>query len=801
MKNSIFYTILLFIITQHIYSQKEFIDSVITPIQKENLYREKAYIHLNKTKYFVGKPIWFTFYVGKDHDNTPSNYTTNFNVNLLDEDGNVIESKVFLTENGIGFGDFLIDENLKTGKYYIQGYTNYMKNFGSTNYYLQEIQIKNFNSEISLNTVSEDLCDIQIFPESGYLLEDVENTIGIKVLINGKGNTFSGKLLNSKGLEIVSFIGNKFGMSKAQFFYSKDESYSVILNINDEIKKKQIPKANQTGIIFSTDNINDEILKLTIRTNEGTLPTLKADDLNLLIYRNNYICDALSFSFDKKNVQEFYLEKTKMLFGVNIITLFQNNVPIAERKLFISKQNQETAILIEKNDETQDSISVKIQTINFNNKPVSTNLSISILPKDSKIYADNYNIKSAFSLSPYLMGEIESPGYYLKNQNSTTKYDLDLLLLTQGWLKYSLKEKIEELNPKEKFKFESGFTLNGEIKSNKTDEVGIISDKNRTLAQTSILNNGTFSFNNILVFKNQKIKFSLINKKGSLEKPAKIYLEDPIRVIQSYKDVVPKTYSNNSLINTMDSLTFNFEDINKLNEISIQGKIRYSTFKPPENLAENHSIIAGAYFYKGIKVKKEMTLSNETLYTYFSSIGYIKSSYFSFGRGPVTFGFSGAYSNPDYTFPPEIYIDDLVTGAGKDVNILKNYPMSSVDEILINKSGGGSFSGTGGTIRIYLKDARNEYEVVKKDNFTELIVSTGFDRAIDYYKSLNISKDNILNLTEIDWISLIKTNKDGVQYFNIAKNDFSNDYIFIINGFSESGLLFYDNTPLSENKF
>lgn len=797
MKNNIVNLVLLFLITQHVCAQRGFIDAVITPIQKESLYREKAFIHLNKTKFFIGQSIWFTFYIGKDHNNYPSNYTTNFNVNLLDEQGNVIMSKVFLTENGIGFGDFLLDENLKIGKYYIQGFTNYMKNFGTKNYYLQEIEIINFDSKISSNKFSEELVDIQLFPESGYLLEDIENTIGIKVLVNGKGKMFNGKILNSKGLEISNFIGNRFGMTKAQFFYSKDETYSVALNIDGEIKIKEIPKATPTGVIFSVDNLG-ELFKISIKTNEKTLPTLNDDDLNLLIYRNNYISDAFSFSFDNEPLQEFYLEKTKMLYGVNIVTLFKNKIPIAERKLFVFKQNEETAILIDKDKETQDSVLVKIKTTNSENKPISTNLSISILPKDSKIYDDYQNIKSAFLLSPYVMGTIENPSYYLKNQNSNNIYDLDLLLLNQGWLKYSLAEKIVELSPKEKFQFESGFNLNGKLNNNKKLEVGILSSSNRILSRSSISNTGTFTFKNILVFKNQKIKFALIDKNNHLEKPKNISLKTSTNENENYKYLLPKAYANNTLIKETKAFISSFEDRIELDEISIKGNNRKTTFKPPENLAENHSTI-GALFYKGIKVKEDMTLSGETLFSYFSNKGYIRSNYFSFGRGPVTFGFSGATTNLDYTFPPEIYIDDLVTEAGTDVNILRQYPMSTVDEILINKSGGGSVKGTGGTIRIYLKDGNHNVE--KKDNFVELIVSTGFDRAIDYYRpSNNVSNENIFNLTEIDWISSIKTDKEGQHYFKVSKNNFSNDYIFIVNGFSENGLLFYNNSSFNKSK-
>jgi len=122
---------LLFSITQYvIFSQENIITSIIEPLQKESLYREKIFIHFNKTIYFTDENIRFTAYVAEDNKNTPSNYTTNLHVNLLNTNGDIVDSKNLFIKNGVGYGDFLIDSQLNSGKYYIQGFTHYMQNFG-----------------------------------------------------------------------------------------------------------------------------------------------------------------------------------------------------------------------------------------------------------------------------------------------------------------------------------------------------------------------------------------------------------------------------------------------------------------------------------------------------------------------------------------------------------------------------------------------------------------------------------------------------------------------------------------------
>ena len=177
------------------FPQEDITTTIIEPIQKDAMYREKVFIHSNKTTYFVNENIWLTVYVANDSNDTPSEYTTNLHVNLLDVTGKVVASKKIFTKGGTGVGDFLLDSKLVSGKYYIQGFTNFMKNFGKENVYLQEIEIINQEKKEKINDkeIVNDY-DIQVFPESGYLLEGVQNSVGIKALINGKGAPFTGSI-------------------------------------------------------------------------------------------------------------------------------------------------------------------------------------------------------------------------------------------------------------------------------------------------------------------------------------------------------------------------------------------------------------------------------------------------------------------------------------------------------------------------------------------------------------------------------------------------------------------------------
>jgi len=633
-------TLFLFFIINHtfLFSQENISSSIIEPLLKDALYREKVFIHINKTIYFSNENIWFTAYVAIDNSNAPSDYTTNLHVNLLNHNGDVIDSKNIFIQDGIGIGDFLINNNYLSGKYYIQGFTNYMQNFGLENVFIQEIEVVNpskkveFNQEMHTNNY-----DIQVFPESGYLLENVESVIGIKALINGKGFPFNGKIVNTKEEEITKFKGNEFGMSKCSFTPYKGETYTAIISINNTIQKTSLPKTHKTGIIFSLDNTDEKNLKLTFKTNKETLPSLKDESLVLLFYRNNFISNAVSLSIENNQgtTQELFFNKSKMLNGVNIVTLFRNNQPIAERKFFVDKLEEQTAILIDELKTENDSIIFKIKTIGPNFKPIVSQLSVSTLPKESKNFNENQNIKSAFLLSPYVKGEIENIAFYFKNSNPKEKEYLDLLLINQGWSTYSLEEKINKINPKEKIYFERGFTLNGTIKRfPKGYNIGIISNTDRLVAFSKINKKKEFSFENIFAYKNDSIKIALIKKSKPLVKPIHVAFNEATEVVKNYNYLTNRYYYNDIIEKKLKPSSQNknvlsykqYPKTELLNEIvlkTINLKKKKNIHDLEMNLASKHNVLASG-FYKNKKVTKQMETIHQTLFDYFMSLGYIK---------------------------------------------------------------------------------------------------------------------------------------------------------------------------------
>jgi len=164
----------------------------------------------------------------------------------------------------------------------------------------------------------------------------------------------------------------------------------------------------------------------------------------------------------------------------------------------------------------------------------------------------------------------------------------------------------------------------------------------------------------------------------------------------------------------------------------------------------------------------------------------------------------GGNANPDGTFPPRVFINNMMLNRYNNVEILEQLSMKEVDEILVNPSGAGAGAdGTGGMIRIYLKEGNHQYfgDGVKK-LYQNLILKTGYDRAKTYYTpQYNTLTKEAFNWIEIDWINTLKTAKNGTVILKVPKNKFSTRFQFVVNGFSDNGLLFNTSYKTGGNGF
>lgn len=734
-----------------------FLDSVVAPLQDKPLYFEKVFLHTNKTSYFIDDIIWFKTYVG-NASNKPSLKTTRLNVNLLDTKGKIIQSQQIFIYKGTGKGQFILNDSLKTGVYYLKAATNYMQNFGNDNANIQEINI--LNDIASKETTLKKQYDVQFFPEGGYLLENAQNTIGVKSLLNGNGIDYSGKILNTKNQEVASFKSEHLGMTKCSFLYEPNEKYTAFVNIQDSIVKINLPIAQKTGILLSVDNSQSEYIKVNLKTNSNA--TIKNDSYKILFHQKNSIIDyvelqnlaSLNLEFDKKNFFN----------GINTITLFKDNQPIAERKFYIEKEI-EPKIALEKIAVDNDSINYKIK-ISHLGKALNSNLSTSILPINASNYTEINTIKSAFLLTPYLKGYIENPAYYFNSKNDKRNQHLDLLLLTQGWTQFTLKEMIADLNPVYKYDFEAGFKLKGNVSSLPSNHLALLTKENAIIDKIFLNGKKDFSFNNLLIYKGDVVKISFVNNNNEALKPEKINF-DTLNTT-SFSNLNNNQTARQTFILNEDLWNNMYTSGSiKLEEITVTAKSkRYTDRKKLINKYKPLVFDIGKYFDLEIA---EHFKNKDLMY------------FLSFDQNVKLVNWNGVESYLETGINKEalLYIDGKRVTSSQLSSI--SLQIKDVQNIMLQPERGN---------KIFQVFTTENYKNDVVELFNEYVIKEGFDKEKKYYSPIyNFDTNKYSNYTEIDWKPDLQTNNEGEVFFKVKSNSQLQGYLFSIQGFSQDGSL------------
>ncbi|GFZ79998.1 hypothetical protein GCM10011531_07500 [Aquaticitalea lipolytica] len=752
-----------------------------------NAERESIFIHFNKNTFITNEPIWFKGYVYDKKSNIPFVTSTNIYVTLYNSNGDELETKLFYAKNGTFSGNFDVKSSFETGHYYVKAYTNWMKNFKEDETYTStSIQVLNPNSEQTTNNTNSDF-DLQFLPEGGHSIADVNNSIGFKIInCEGIGTEIEGEILNSKNQVITNFKSNNFGIGKVDLQMVNGETYTAKYTVNNKTYSIDLPKCEPYGFSISVNNYtNPKFTYINLKTNNETLKNEANKTYYLAINQTNKSSVTELKINNLKTEHTVTIETEKLLTGVNTITLFNDKLePLLERLIFKYDENSFVKSKIKVNKAVNDSIKIDVFTSTKNNTPISTNLSVSVLPSESIAYSKKENILSAFLISPYLRGNIENPQYYFTDVDRLKKYDLDLLLLTQGWSKYEWKN-IQQGAPNLIFPFDKGLsitgTINEKLDSGSDYKIHMYSFINNIDEVTSIDIDNKFYYKNFYLKDSAKIKFAIL-KNGNEVKNPKMYLQltenkrslitkafDPIGVCAQ----IEKKISNPIVIND----PFYMEG-QLLDTISL-----FATKKLKERKLTNKNSRFEHAYSKGVKIDSTALL----MYPFVTDI--INANGFNADQGggrvsissrrPISFISGGS---------PLLIIDDVTLGNNYDMLYLMT--LDEIDEIYFNKNGDGyGTRGGGGVITIYRKKGA-VYGKMDKLYANQLVVKDGFSTEKKFYipEFYALSKSDYLNYGSISWKSNISTDLSGNASFNVRNNNIDKA-ILIIQGFSIDGKL------------
>jgi len=747
--------------------------------------REVVYVHLNKSTYVNGEMLGFTAYVFDKFAKERSVSTTNLYCTLSDLDGNVIKQKLVHIKEGVASNVFYLDENLLSGSFIFKAYTRWMFNFEEQNHFQQIFNVLDADREAEIESkITDNQFDIQVLPEGGHFVYNTLNSAGVIVKNkSGKGlANATAELIDDNELVINSFKLNPFGISKIILNPEPSRRYFLKVYYNDSFEKIEIKDIKNIGFNMSVTDLKDNIL-VTFTTNQNSLAPLNKKRFKLAIHNGG---DMLIVPFYMTELSEkLMIFKSDLFSGVNILTVFDdNNKPILERLVFNHLGIERAQTKFVSTIPEKDSLIIKLKVDNHTLNSFQ-NVSVSVLPSETKSYNHQHNLMSQIYLQPYIKTPIEDAGYYFKNEDRKTKYQLDNLLLTQGWSSYNWTD-IFNFNNVYKHPFEQGISITSNINGKTRAGTYITYPLKGSSSQiyTITEDDKVILSKHLIPTDEDQFRIGYLTKKGEPRAPT-IYpqffpsafpvfntLYDYIQPDQSElipDFVIPKTPSS-------------WSELEKLEEVVINAKKKKKTRL--EKLKEKK--IKGKIF----EITDDERLRGTPLYVYLNQIGFVADYDLQNGIFTVT--------NPRVSWgnnKPIIYLDGAFLQEGS-IDFLALMTIETIDYIDVEYHGfGGGIRGQAGFIKIYTS---SEF-FYRNDGKSNTTASFEFPLTFDEEKEFYTPKYQFYNTTffseygTIDWKPNLKVDQDGMIRFKI-KNSETQTVNLYING------IINDNALLSEIK-
>jgi hypothetical protein len=793
----------------------DLLKQLIAKIEKynETYPQEKAYLHTDKPYYVVGEKLWFKAYLVEGMTNRPDTVSVPLYIDLIDNSaGKLIDRRIVKLEGGFGHGDFTLPDSLSAGFYRLRAYTNWMRNFDETQYFIKDFQVYSLDEQPIAEKLNAEAIDFQFFPEGGNLVEGFDNRIAFKATDGaGKGLVFSGEIIASTGDTIQSFRSEYLGMGFCSFKPESGKNYRAVVKYRDNYTKIfDLTQVQKQGISMILDNIsNKNNIRLSLNS------SLKDTEMLIIGQSKGVVFYAGKIPSGKANAF-ITIPKDKFPPGVAQFTVFDKQFrPHAERLAFI--QPTKELIFKIKSDKntykTREKTNLEIEVKDTDNQPVEGNFSLVVSDENQiKGLDEQETILSNLLMSSDVKGNIENPAYYFDKSNRKANFHLDILLMTQGWRRFSWQDVLQEELPPTRFLLERGLTVSGEATKmngksfDKTVNLTMVLGKDSTqqFLMGELEKNGSFLFYGLDFRDSCEVMLQAMIG----EESAKSKLMITPQIAPPISKKVQKNWvleENKASLGLNDYLKYTKE------AIELQRKIRL-----------DNSILLNEI---AVKAKKYVEPKKDSRVLYPKAEAVVKGdaspsalNVFELLRGRVPGVYIGGDRNrPTIAIRPMMASMNvsgsplfLLDGAPVKMESLLGLDINSIDRVEVIKSLSGAVmygdQARGGIISVFTKMGNPDYKPTIKEDVKGVVTTTlmGYYTTKEFFVP-KYDQDLPQNLrpdyrSTVYWSPMIQTDKGGkakVSYFN---TDAETSMRISIEGLSIDGLIGVGNQKYDVKK-
>jgi hypothetical protein len=757
--------------------------------------QEKVYLHFDKDIYASGETMWFKAYIMLQ--NQPSLTAAIVYVELLDKDGNVVTKKRLPAQGASAAGDLELPENLKTGHYQVRAYTSWMLNYDPAFLYYKNIEILDPSKKNPLpakdTAVARDIA-VQFFPEGGNMLVNSAGLVAFKAIDqNGYPVAVTGTVQNGKKENIAEIKTIHDGMGTFELTPVAGEQYRAIIKTpGGQQKTFDLPAAVDNGAALKLFNRGNRIF---YQANPANAEDTTYHRMMVIAQIQNQLIYKATLNVAEGRISGFIPTQT-LPTGIVHVTLFSDKgLPLSERLTFVRKADQIDLSFM--NAEISNAPRGKSSIELFAPDSMPTSMSISITDADQVLKdPDEHNILSNLLMTSDLKGYVYNPAWYFKDTAKATIDAIDLVMLTNGWSRFTWQKLLNNDMPELKYPYEQGMSLKGTAVTN-TGRYPLVGgkvdfifkqplDSTTSFASAETNEKGEFEIAN-MQFMDTVLIFFQGNDKQKRWKDVQVtfdqhFFDRSQPVTTPYPMRVPLGLDNVAMgrfLNTAnESNKVNRSITNKtvyLKEVNIRDK----KVTPQQTTEQRYT---SGMFSSGDGYTFDLT--KETPY---------QLNVFQYLQSKVAgLNITGDLNNPTMSWrgsKPSLYLNEMPS----DASMLANVSVNDIALIKVFRPPfmGGFGGGAGGAIAVYTKKGGDNagdqtirgFERMKKAGYSLVKEFYSPDYAVK--KEVHELPDKRLTLFWSPYISVDSiTHATTIRFYN---NDFSKRFRIVVEGIAADG--------------
>lgn len=311
--------------------------------------------------------------------------------------------------------------------------------------------------------------DLQFLPEGGWLFPGIKNRVAFKC-IDGSGNPLmvDGSIFDEHNSLVTSFTSEFQGMGTVDLFPSDSSSFEAELNWKGKVFRYRLPGLNPKAYALHLEKeTSDSLFFLLAKPNE------KLETIGLMGHTRGEI-HYFAEGETNEHFTRIAVPKSEFPGGISAFTLIARRYPMAERLVLIEHSDQLNIQISTNKDkfEKRDRVDVEITVTDQGGQPAVGSFSLHAFDRDAGLGIDHYeNIQNYLLYTSELNGKTFQARQFFDRSNPDYARNLDLLMLTSGWRRFSWPDVMLDFQQEKEFKTESHMSLSGEIRrgiNNKT---------------------------------------------------------------------------------------------------------------------------------------------------------------------------------------------------------------------------------------------------------------------------------------------------------------------------------------------